>query len=168
MATRDELYAKFGITAEAAQLFETSLGTVLLAATGLGKSWHTVPDPEAGRKVLQSIEKNTLGQLLRKVRSVVDIDDETIAILESALHTRNRLMHGFYERHNFHIQTDEGRDQMLADLEAMHDELFTAWRIVSALESVLLEHLVRLKLPADKSGDDPVTKIAFNVRKQSQ
>lgn len=26
MATRDELYAKFGITAEAVQLFETELG----------------------------------------------------------------------------------------------------------------------------------------------
>ena len=34
MATRDDLYAKFGATAEAAQLFETELGTLLLVASG--------------------------------------------------------------------------------------------------------------------------------------
>jgi len=126
MATREELYEKFGITAEAAQLFETSLGTILLAATGLKNGWHTAPDPEAGKIALQSIESRTLGQLLHKLRSAVDIDDETIALFQNALRTRNGLMHGFYERHNFSIQTDDGRDQMLDDLEAMHDELFTA------------------------------------------
>ena len=34
MATREEVYAKFGLTAEAAQLFETELGTILLAREG--------------------------------------------------------------------------------------------------------------------------------------
>jgi hypothetical protein len=37
MASRDDLYCKFGVTAEAAQLFETELGTLLLAARGLRK-----------------------------------------------------------------------------------------------------------------------------------
>lgn len=165
MATREELYAKFGITAEAAQLFETSLGTILLGTTGLGKGWHKTPEPQIGRQLLAAIEKHTLGQLIRNLRSTVDIDDETISIFESALNTRNRLIHGFYERHNFRIQSDEGRDQMLADLEMMHEELFMAWRIASTMESGLMEHLVRLKQTAHDSADNPVTKIAFRIQR---
>ena len=43
------LYAKFGITAEAAQLFETELGTVLLSAQGLEHGWHIAPDRKKAR-----------------------------------------------------------------------------------------------------------------------
>lgn len=64
MASRDDLYSKFGITAEAAQLFETELGTLLLAARGAEKGWYVQPDPEAGRKVLDEIGRHTLGGLL--------------------------------------------------------------------------------------------------------
>jgi hypothetical protein len=46
MASRDDVYAKFGITAEAAQLLETSLGTALMAIQGLQNSWHLQPQPE--------------------------------------------------------------------------------------------------------------------------
>jgi hypothetical protein len=35
MASRDDVYLKFGVTAEAAQLLETSLGTALLGVQGL-------------------------------------------------------------------------------------------------------------------------------------
>ena len=57
----------------------------------------------------------------------------------SALKARNRLNHGFYERHNFQIQTDEGRDTMIADLEALHEELFQAWRIAGEMTSLVSE-----------------------------
>ena len=94
MAIRDELYAKFGITAEAAQLFETELGTLILSLCGLESRFS------------------------------------------SALRARNRLIHGFYERHNFKIQTDAGRDEMIADLEAIHEELFQAWQVAGVLTEI--------------------------------
>ncbi len=40
MATREEVYQKFGVTAEAAQLFETELGTLLLGAQGVNNGWY--------------------------------------------------------------------------------------------------------------------------------
>jgi len=52
MADRRELYAKYGIAAEAAQLFETELGTLLLALRGLENDWHLVPDGAAAKAVL--------------------------------------------------------------------------------------------------------------------
>jgi hypothetical protein len=44
------LYAKFGITAEAVQQFETELGTLLLLLRGIEKGWHIAPDGEQAPK----------------------------------------------------------------------------------------------------------------------
>lgn len=143
MASRDELYAKFGITAEAAQLFETELGTLLLCARGLANGWHVVPDCESGRDLLRDIDKSTLGGLLSKLKKHVEYDEDLSTRFASALVARNRLNHGFYERHNFKIQTDEGRDVMMADLEALHDELFTAWQLAGAMTSLASEVIMR-------------------------
>lgn len=143
MATRDELYAKFGITAEAAQLFETELGTLLLCARGLANGWHVVPDPATGRDLLRDIDKSTLGGLLSKLKRHVNFDEDLSGRFAGALAARNRLNHGFYERHNFKIQTDEGRDVMMADLEALHDELFEAWQLAGAMTSLTSDIIMR-------------------------
>lgn len=145
MATRDELYAKFGITAEAAQLFETELGTLLLSVNALENGWHVTPDPVRGRKTLDQIEAHTLGRLLGVLKGKAAFDDHLAERFVSALTARNRLNHGFYERHNFKIQTDEGRDVMIADLEKMHEELFQVWQIASGLTTAMTELMLKLR-----------------------
>src|SRR5262245_4737102 len=97
MATRDEVYCKFGITAEAAQPFETDLNTLLLAAHGLNEGWHVQANPEAAKKMADDLDAATLGALLNKLmgRGVVQIDDALMARLASALKARNRLIHGW-------------------------------------------------------------------------
>jgi len=122
MATRDELYAKFGITAEAAQLFETELGTLLLCLRGLEHGWHVVPDGERARATLEEIDRSTLGRLLSGLKRHVALEDDLETRFSAALQARNCLTHGFYERHNFKIQTDVGRDEMISDLELLHEE----------------------------------------------
>lgn len=146
MATREELYAKFGITAEAAQLFETELGTLLLCARGLERGWHVVPDGESARDLLSEIDRSTLGALLSKLKKYVELDGDLLARFSSALGARNRLNHGFYERHNFKIQTDEGRDEMMTDLELLHDELFGAWQIATVMTSLASDASMRERL----------------------
>ena len=139
MAKREELYAKFGITAEAGQLFETELGTLILCSQALEHGWHVAPDGEKARAVLDEIDRSTLGRLLHTLESRVHLEGDLEEKFASALKARNRLSHGFYERHNFKIQTDEGRDAMMVDLEALHQELFQAWRIASAMTSLVSE-----------------------------
>ena len=168
MASRDELYAKFGITAEAAQLFETALGTLLLGAEGLKKGWYEIPDPATGTETLARIENSTLGRLLKSTQGVVDFDDELIALFQDALTTRNRLMHGFYLRHDFSIQTDEGRDKMISDLEEMHTKLFNAWQLADGMSGVLLNYIMKLKTDPEAAGRGPVEKIEFTATRQSQ
>ena len=133
MATRDELYAKFGITAEAAQLLEVELGSLLLCAHAIEQGWRFKADTEKARKLLRDIDRSTLGHLLGSLKKCVGLDDGLADRFASALQTRNRLFHRFYESHNFKIQTDAGRDAMMADLEAIHVELFNAWQVASSM-----------------------------------
>jgi hypothetical protein len=135
MATRDEVYTKFGVTAEAAQLFETDLNTLLLAVHALNECWHVQPDPEAAQKFAHNLDAATLGTLLNKLKGsgVIQIDDAIKDRFASALKGRNRLIHGWHERHNTRFQTDEGRDKMIGDLEKLHTELFQAWQIAQAM-----------------------------------
>ena len=69
MASRDQLYAKLGITAEAAQLFETALGTVVLASKGHNNNWYVEQDPKAAAMALETIEIQYVGQSLGDVKT---------------------------------------------------------------------------------------------------
>ena len=142
MASRDELYAKFGITAEAAQLFETDLGSLLFGVRALQNGWCVTPSGDEARALIAEIDLSTLGKLLTTLKRYatfeVGLDDR----FRSALKARNQLFHGFYERHNFKINSDTGRDEMIADLEALHEELFSAWRLASAASEIILKIMV--------------------------
>lgn len=133
MATREELYAKFGITAEAGQLFETELGTLLLYSKGLEHGWHVAPNGEKAGAVLDEIDRSTLGRLLNGFNGPIRFEGDLGDRFASALKARNCLNHGFYERNNLKIQTDQGRDAMIADLEAIHEELFQAWQVAQRI-----------------------------------
>lgn len=142
MAERHELYAKFGIAAEAAQLFETELSTLLLCLRALENGWHVLPDGESAKVALDEIDRRTLGRLLRGLKGQVELTEDLEARFSSALNARNRLTHGFYERHNFKIQTDPGRCEMIADLDLLHAELFNAWQIAGAMTAMISEAIL--------------------------
>jgi hypothetical protein len=142
MAERHELYAKFGIAAEAAQLFETELSTLLLCLRALEEGWHVVPDGESAKVALDEIDRRTLGRLLRGLKGQVELTEDLEARFSSALKARNRLTHGFYERHNFKIQTDTGRDEMIRDLDQLHAELFNAWQIAGAMTTMISDAIL--------------------------
>ena len=148
MATRDELYAKFGITAEAAQLFELELGTLILGLRGLQNGWHVVVGAEASREALDDIDRSTLGRLLSTLRQHATLEADLDSRFASALQARNRLIHGFFETHNFMIQTDADRDEMIDDLEVLHEELFAAWQLASGATTILTDILVEQRLQA--------------------
>ncbi len=43
------------------------------------------------------------------------------------------------------MQTDEGRDLMIADLEEMHEKLFHAYQLAGAMSSLALRIVLDLK-----------------------
>lgn len=152
MAERHELYAKFGIAAEAAQLFETELSTLLLCLRALENGWHLLPDGESAKAALDELDRSTLGRLLRGLKGRAELKDDLEARLSSALEARNRLTHGFYERHNFKIQTNAGRDEMIAELDLLHAELFNAWQIAGAMTAMVSEAIFDARAEHDQSA----------------
>ena len=141
MATREEVYAKFGLTAEAAQLFETELDTILLAREGEERGWHLQADPEKAAEFYEKLNRKTLGQILASLREYLDLDEEVAASFELALKARNRLNHGFFERHNFAIWADSRRDAMIAELETMHSQLAHAYEIAQPAAMQLVSRI---------------------------
>lgn len=145
MASIDQLHAKFGVTAEAAQLLETELGTLLLAECAFeNRLWDKSKALEAA-STLTVIDKSTLGRVLHRLREKSVISGSAESTLSEALQIRNRLFHSFYREHGLRSQIDEGRDMMVGDLEVMHRKLFFAYQTAGMMSGVVVEILLALK-----------------------
>jgi hypothetical protein len=132
MATREEVYATFGLTAEAAQLFETELGTMILACEGEERGWHLKANPEEAAEFYERLNRKTLGQILTGLREYLDMQETVAESFELALKARNRLNHGFFARQNFAIYSEASRDTMIDELKTMHSQLVEAYEIAQS------------------------------------
>ena len=139
MPTLDDVYRKFGEAAEAAQLLETDLGTMLLFFGVVDEGLISPPlevDSRGAADLLRRINGQTLGQLLRNSKQHTDALDKLEPLLERALEERNRLAHSFYRQHNLRRNSDAGRGIMLQDLEFIHETLLAAWKAVNLLQGM--------------------------------
>ncbi len=147
MPKLDDVYGKFGFTAEAAQLLETELGNALIEHGVVEENLVNQADPNRAADLVRQIDKHTLGQLIAKLKgknqSIANLED----LLAKALDERNRLFHSFYRQHNFRRNSDEGRKQMLDDLESIHETLLDAYKAVMLLSGVDLDKLSVTELP---------------------
>jgi hypothetical protein len=143
----DDVYRKFGETAEAAQLIETELGNMLLIILAAENSLFSQPDSARAAEILETINRQTLGQLLRKLKMKTEIIADLEELLWKALQERNRLFHSFYRQHNFRRNSDDGRVLMLKDLETLHDTLLAAYKAIMLLSGVDLEAMAMRPVP---------------------
>jgi hypothetical protein len=142
MSTLDDVYRRFGQTSEAAQLLETELGTLLLIHHCVEAGLIDNPDSEAATAIYRQINRQTLGQLIRKLGLTTTASSQLQEFLFQALKVRNRLVHSFYLQHNLHRNSEDGCAIMLEDLESMHDKLLEAYKAVMLLSGVDLDKLV--------------------------
>lgn len=140
MPTLDDVYCKFGFVSEAAQLLETELSNLLFAAGAAEQRLFDDPNPEAALRLINGINKQTLGRLFHNAKTAVERLAEVEELLERAVAARNRLSHSFYRQHNFRRNTDDGHAIMLKDLESLHDEILNAYRAVMLLSGIDLEN----------------------------
>ncbi len=149
MPTLDDVYRKFGETAEAAQLLETELGNILMVALCMEEGLLENQNPARAEDILGSVNRHTLGQLLKSLNNRIQSLDALDALLVKARDERNRLSHSFYREHNFRRNSEEGRDFMIEDLEGIHSVLLDAYKAVLMLSGVDLDALAKteMKLP---------------------
>ncbi len=147
MPKLDNVYRKFGDAAEAAQLLETELGNRLIEHGIVEENLVNQRDPHRATELFRQINKHTLGQLVAKLKaknqSIANLED----LLAKALDERNRLFHSFYRQHNFRRNSDEGRQRMLDDLEAVHNTLLDAYKAVLLISGVDVDKLSATELP---------------------
>jgi hypothetical protein len=147
MPTLEEVYQKFGEAAEAAQLIETELGTLLLFASGVDAGLLTAPNPAKASDLYDKINRHTFGKLIQSLNRTTEAIDTVYFELLVARDERNRLFHSFYRQHNFRRNSDEGRAVILNDLESIHDKLIHAYKALSLLSGIDLDALTELNLP---------------------
>ena len=147
MPTLQDVFAKFGDAAEAAQLLETELGNLLLAATveshGLAKTRNKV----LAKRILLDINRQTLGQLIQALTKSSPPPPELEDELMLALTERNRLHHSFYREHNFRRNSEEGRMLMIADLNFIHERILQAYKSVLLLSGTDITNVALLRPP---------------------
>ena len=87
MATLDEVYQKFDEAAEAAQLLETEIGNMLMLTSCLDEGLLENQSPARAAEIRESINRHTLGQLLKclncRTQSLDALDTISMAALSA-------------------------------------------------------------------------------------
>lgn len=141
MPSIDDVYRAFGYAAEAAQLLETELGTLLFSIKCEDLGLLGGDRGIEARPILDAINRSTLGALLKKIHTETDDLAHVAEELARALAERNRLSHHFYRQHNNRRNSEEGRAVMVADLEKIHATIFTAYKLVLKIGGTDLDAL---------------------------
>lgn len=72
------------------------------------------------------------------------VDENIETTLAEDLKIRNELIHSFYWKHNFKIESDEGRDVMMEDLENMHITLLNAYQLSQGMAGVMMNIVMEI------------------------
>ena len=138
MATREAVYEHFGRAAQIAQHLESDIGTALLAIDALDTQSFLNPNADAYLKLRSAIDGQTLGRSLGKIRSHLQLTDDIESQFKSALDKRNTLIHRFYISYGLKFLDEAGRDEMVADLIAISEELKRAWLSAQNISELLV------------------------------
>ena len=133
-----------------AQLLEIELGNLLLLHKCVEDDLFETKNPEAATRILEQINRNTLGQLLWQLRDNYDELDSLENLLNVAKAERNRLIHSFYREHNFRRNSSDGRALMLQDLEKMHVKIIDAYKAIMKLSGIDLDKIQMPGLPTER------------------
>jgi len=147
MPSLEDVYQKFGFTSEAAQLLETELGNMLIISGAIEKNLIEIQDPDAASALYRSINRKTLGQLLKGVKNTSVSVEHLEDLLSKALKERNRLSHSFYRQHNFRRNSKGGCQVMLDDLECIHEILLEAYKAIMLLSGIDLDKVTHSEVP---------------------
>ena len=147
MPSLEDVYLKYGFASEAAQLLETQLGTILFKSGAVAQNLFEKQDQDAVTTLYRSINRKTLGQLLKGMKNTSESVEHLEGLLSRALKERNRLAHSFYRQHNFRRNSDDGCQLMLNDLDQIHEVLLEAYKAVMRLSGIDLDKMELKGLP---------------------
>jgi hypothetical protein len=151
------LYLEFGRTAEVAQIMEMEAGNLALSFVSLAFDPSKITDDERGllRAIVDDVNSRTFGNLLKQIRTIGGVSESIQRIVEEALEKRNYLVHKFFRSHNLRINSEEGRNEMIADLRAIHESLSRAHAVLAGMTQTLNQAFGRPNI-SDQEAEDLV------------
>lgn len=134
-----QLYAEFGITAEKAQVLEFEAGNVALSFVTLFIDTSRIGPEETAmfRSLMDDVNRQTLGVLLKRIKTMAQFDESLLTIVDEALERRNYLVHRFFPNHNYAIFGEAGRRVMIDELKDIQGVLDRAHGALSTVSSLL-------------------------------
>lgn len=134
-----ELYAEFGVAAEKAQVMEVEAGNAALSYLALFVNTDRISpeETEMFRSIIEDVNRKTLGAMLKHIKAIGNFDDKLIEIVDGALEWRNYLTHKFFRSHNFAIQSEAGRQAMIAELREIQAALQLGLGVLNAVTDSL-------------------------------
>ena len=134
-----ELYAEFGIAAEKAQVMEVEAGNAALSYLALFVDTDRISPEETAmfRSIIEDVNRKTLGAMLNHIKAFASFDDKLIEIVDKALERRNYLTHKFFRSHNFAIQSESGRQAMIAEVKEIQAALQLGLGVLNVVTDLL-------------------------------
>lgn len=124
-----EMYAHFGLAAYLSQVFEKGIANLLSAhmyhekkGKWSKKQYHAAID---------NLDKNTLGQLLSTLKKYIEFDKNTEKFVLKAQEKRNYLVHNYFWENAAKIMFDDGKREIIQDLEQYQKIFKQADEIIS-------------------------------------
>lgn len=153
MTSREDVYHDAGKALELAQLLETEIGTALLALDALEKKSFIRQDADAYRRLLDAIDKQTLGRSLDKIRKQLNLTENLEVLFTEALDARNFLAHRFFPHHGLAILESGGCTAMALHIQDLRSKLLPAYNTAQNIASILVSSVALLhKVHAGKGA----------------
>ncbi len=115
-----ELFEYLGRALYECQRLEVTLASIiqdLHLRTGRIQGSDLLESLQELQKVLHSRPKRTLGMLLKELRKLAKLDNESECLLSKGIDKRNEIVHRFFYKHWVAMITPVGRNVMLDDLK---------------------------------------------------
>lgn len=109
-----EVFARFGLTAYAAQVYEHQLVNLLNVAAASGRPFKRPAQVEGWSDWLFT---QTAGRLLAFVSDAGHLPDADLDLCRRAVEERNRIVHDFFREHAVDFRTVEGMQRMVEDAD---------------------------------------------------
>lgn len=124
-----EVYARFGLAVYFAQVLEHGIVNALLVASLIPSRRHLAPSIQDWAAEVDSFTgrhfEDTMGRLIKSLRSVTTLSVDLEDLLRVALSKRNWLVHDYFRERAEEFISNTGRQVMLKEIEEC-SELFQA------------------------------------------
>lgn len=144
-----EVYAYFGLAIFRAQLLEHGIVNALVVCDLLPNRRHRAKSREEwSAQVDQFMDgqfRNTAGTLMKALRKAITASDELEQSLSRSLELRNFLVHHFFRERIASWYTEQGRTDMIAELEAAGDQFGDTDQLITTAVRPIKERYVTPK-----------------------